>query len=352
MEKPRIIIADTDSRYILPLQARFVEAYFEKIDLEIITDRNFFAGVFITPQKADILIVSEDLYDPSLLRHNISHIFLMMEKADENENDNPRVHRIFKYTSIKEIFNEIAGRSAGTLSVNIGNKSEPQIVLVCSACGGTGKTTIALGMAACLAQNYKKVLYINASWLQTFQRFLENSTAISTMEVYSKLSDPSVSVYNDIRHVLRNEQFTYLPPFKASLMSLGLDYSIYEKIAQSAKRSDEFDFIVVDCDTEFDEAKVSLINAADKVVIVTKQSASSVFATNMLVANINGISSEKYIFVCNDFKKEEDNALISTTMPSRFTVSEYIGHMNQYDSLRIDDLANDNGIREASVLII
>ena len=38
MAKPRIIIADTDISYIVPLQLKFVEDFFEKVELEIITD--------------------------------------------------------------------------------------------------------------------------------------------------------------------------------------------------------------------------------------------------------------------------------------------------------------------------
>ena len=38
MSKPKIIIADTDISYIIPLQQKFIEEYFEKIDLEIISE--------------------------------------------------------------------------------------------------------------------------------------------------------------------------------------------------------------------------------------------------------------------------------------------------------------------------
>ena len=124
------------------------------------------AGTHASPQKADILVVSEELYDTSLQRHNISNIFLMTEQYEENQTAELNVNRIFKYTSIKEIFNEITGKSASALKIQK-ERQEPKIVLVYSACGGTGKTTIALGIAAALTQNYKKVLYINAARLQT-----------------------------------------------------------------------------------------------------------------------------------------------------------------------------------------
>lgn len=352
MAKPRIIIADTDSSYIIPLQLRFVEEFFEKIDLEIITEKECFETTFATPQKAEIVIVSEDLYDASLQKHNIGKIFLMMEQYEEEQTDALNINRIFKYTSIKEIFNEIIGKSANVLKVDTGKKAEPQIVVVYSAAGGVGKTTVALGMATCLTQNYKKVFYINASWLQTFQRMLGNQTVISTADVYSKLAKSSESVYSDIKHVLRKEVFTYLPPFKASLMSLGLKYPIYERIASSAKKAHEYDFIIVDADSEFDDEKASLIDVADKVVIVTSQTASSVYATNALVANINGVSSDKYVFVCNNFESDKDNAIVAPQTTPKFTVSEYIEHIPHYDALKAEDLANSNGIRKASFLVL
>ena len=83
MAKPRIIIADTDISYIIPLQLKFVEEFFEKIDIEIVTDKAYYEQLFATPQKADILIVSEELYDSSLQRHNIGNIFLMTEQYED-----------------------------------------------------------------------------------------------------------------------------------------------------------------------------------------------------------------------------------------------------------------------------
>ena len=345
MARPRIIIADSDANYIIPLQLKFVEDFFEKVDLEVITDKGYFDELFSSPQRADIIIISEDMYDSSIHRHNIAHIFLMTEESEEYQTADLNVNCIFKYTSIKEIFNEITGKSADVLNIMTGRKKETRIILVYSVRGGTGKTTVALGISAFLAK-HKRVLYINASHLQSFQIMLENQAPITANDVYAKLPLAEDSVYSDIKHVIRQEGFSYIPPFKASLMSLGLKYAIYEKIAAAAKKSEEYDFIVVDSDTTFDEDKAQLINLADKVVIVTDQTESSVYATNLLVANINGASGEKYIFVCNNFNKEDDNALISSKLPLRFTVNDYIEHFVHYDQMKCSDLASDSGIQK------
>ena len=189
MAKPRIIIADTDINYIIPLQLKFVEDFFELVDLEIITDEDYFNELFSTPQNAEILIVSEELYKQSVQRHNISHAFLMTEQYEEDQTADLRVNFIFKYTSIKEIFNEIIGKSADVLNIKREYKQEMEVVLFYSASGGTGKTTLAMGVAASLTKNYKRVLYVNAARLQSFYHFLENKASITEAEVYTKLTN-------------------------------------------------------------------------------------------------------------------------------------------------------------------
>lgn len=353
MAKPRIIIADTDVNYIIPLQLKFAEDYFEKIDLEIITDKHYFENIFSVSQRADILVISEELYNRSMQRHNIAHIFLMTEQYEEESTADLNINRIFKYTSIKEIFNEIVGKSADALKLERDKKQETQVVLFYSASGGTGKTTAAMGVSASLTRNYKRVLYINASRLQSFQHFLENPAPITAADVYAKLSsDEAENCYEDIKHVIRREQFSYLPPFKAALMSLGLTYSVYSKIIKSAKRSGDFDFIVIDADTVFDEDKADLINISDKVVVVTNQSTAAVSSTNTLVANINGMSSDKYIFVCNNFDKTQSNALISPKISLKFTVSDYIDRFRFYEQMKLDELSKESSIQRVAFLII
>lgn len=352
MAKPRIIIADTDISYIIPLQLKFVEDFFEKVDLEIVTDNEYFVTLFSTPQRADILIVSEELYSQAMQRHNISHIFVMNEQYEEEQTADLNVNHIFKYTSIKEIFNEITGKSADVLKIEKNGKQETQVVLFYSASGGTGKTTAAMGVSASLTKNYKRVLYINAARLQVFQHMLENHSAITAADVYAKLAAATDNVYSDIKHVIRKELFSYLPPFKAALMSLGLSYSVYEKIIISAKKSGDYDFIIVDADVTFDEDKAALLNLADKVVVVLNQSLASVLATNILVSNINGANADKYVFICNDFDKEKDNALISPNVSVKFAVGEYIENFRHYVNMKPEDFSKESSIQRAAFLII
>lgn len=352
MDKPKVVIADTNFEYIKPLLLKFVTEFMNKIHIEIITDKEYFTQLFKKPQKVDILIVSEDMYNNELQRHDIAALFLMMEHYDNGETDNLDVNKIYKYTSVNEIFNEITGKSSVVINTEINAKKETQVIVVSSASGGTGKTTLAMGISSCMTRCFKKVLYINASRLQTFQYSFSDHTVLSSPEVYAKLTQPDEHIYQDIKHVIRKEQFSYLPAFKAALMSLGIEYSIYKDIILSAKKSTDFDYIIVDTDVAFDEDKARLFDIADRVLIVVKQNLSSVIATNILVSNINGISAEKYIFVCNDFEREKFNALTYSDAPHKITISDYVGHIENYDNRTIQDISGESDIQRIAYLLI
>lgn len=353
MEKPRIIIADTDPGYALPLLMKFAEEMYEQAELEVITDREYFRGLFTRPQQADVLVVSESLYTSELRRHNISNIFVMMEQPQEDGyTADLNLNRLYKYTSIKEIYTEITGISAESLDIRYENKKKPQILLVTSACGGTGKTTVAMGIAACLSRQYQRVLYIGADRLQTFQYLLKNSSPIVSPEIYAGLSGNRSDAYGVVRHAVRREGFSYVPPFRMALMSLGLEASVFLRIALGARDSGEFDYVVIDADSTFDEDKASLMDHANRVVIVTRQTEYSVRATNQLVDNINGINSEKYLFVCNDYSRSCGNALIGQEQTAKFIPNEYILHMEGYERMKSADFAWDSGIQKAAVLVM
>ncbi len=347
-----MIIADMDIEYLIPLQLKFVKEFFDRIDLEVITDREYFEELFSKPQRAEILIVSDTLYDPSLQRHNIANIFVMVENEEETDTNGLDVVRLRKYTSVKEIFSEIVGKSAGILNIESEEQKGAQILLVTSADGGTGKTTLAMGLGACLTRNYKRVLYLNAARLQVFQHMLDNQSPISVPEVYTRLSRPEGPVYQDIRHVIRKEIFSYLPAFKAALMSVGLSYSVYGKIALSAKRSGDYDIIVIDAESTFDEDKAELLDLADKVIVVTGQSLGAVHAANAFVSNVNGTDSDKYSFVCNNFDKDGSNALVRADVTLRFTVSDYIERIPELVLEDLEALAKHSEVQKLAFSIL
>lgn len=344
MSKLRVIIADLDVNYVLPLESRFIEEYTYNIDLEIITDQNYFRELFLSPQKADVLVVSEKLFDAGLLKHGLEHIYVLTEKMAGDDTTDLEVNRIFKYTSVKEIFDRIASDCLRNMGSMLDESKETRVIAVCSGKGGLGKTTIAMGIAGYLAQNYKKVFYLNAAELQNFHAYMECAAPITDAQVYVKLANKDESAYHKLKEFINKEQFFYLPPFRASLFSLGLDFSIFKNLVMSARESLEYDYIIVDIDGGLNDDMMSLIAIADKVMVVTAQDRASMIATERFAESIGEVKSEKYLFVCNNFDNRKRNELARNGEALNFSAGAYISHVEGHDRMVATDFAAIDGI--------
>ena len=128
--------------------------------------------------------------------------------------------------------------------------------------------------------------------------------------------------------------------------------SIYKKIILSAKKSGDYDFIIVDTDSCFDDEKMQLMDIADKVIVVTDQTFSSVQATNNFVSNVNGISQDKYVFVCNRFNTSEYNELVTPNGILKFNISEYIINVENKTDLTANIFSKNRDIKKISFLVM
>ena len=349
MAKQAIILADTDEKFIASLELKFVEELNENLDLEIITDENYFNEYFSQPQNAFVLVVSEELYTSELKRHNINKIFVLTESVDDNGTEDLEIEKIFKYSSPKEIYKHVVAQS----NIDSGTNAEKETVVAMfySASGGVGKSTLALGVSDALVKSFNKVLYINAQRINSFQYMLSNQTAIPNSAI-SEFMDVSGNLYGRIKHILRNERFDYLPPFSMALSSIGIEYSTYCEIIKSAKASKNYDVIVVDTDVTFDKEKADLITLADKVFIITEKTRKSVFATNTILKNISCNDSSKYFFICNKFDDKTNNFLSSSEFEQRFIINEYIKYDSNMDLLSVSEIGSNPEIQKISYLIV
>lgn len=350
MSKPVIILADTDDKYLVPLELKFVEELYEKIELEVITDPAYFHEYFSTPRKAEILVIGEELYSREIQKHNIADIFVLTEQSVKSETDDLAVNKIFKYTSIKEIFNQIMFDSSSDLLADKKTSKETQVVLVYSAIGGAGKTTVALGVSACLSQNFKKVLYVDAEYVQNFQYYLTSKVNISS-DAYREFSDTNELIYQNLKYQIRREMFDYLPPLGASLSSLNIRYSVYKHLIQAVKATKEYDYIVVDLDSVFNDEKAELLCLGDKVILLVKQDSYSAVKTDILLNNLNCSDNEKYIVVCNCFQSEKNNALLSG-IHAKVIVNEYVEYMENCEDFTVEKMTAVEGFQKIAYMLI
>jgi len=350
MSKPVVIIADIDKEYLAPLELKVIEELGDKVDLEVISDPDYFESYFSDPRKAELLIVGESLYSSEIQKHNLGNIFVLTEKATSGETGDPNVSKIFKYASLKEIFSEIMFASSSALLGDSAVDRKTQVVICYSAVGGAGKTTMALGVSAGLTQAYKRVLYIDAEHIQNFHYYLADKSYASD-KVYHELNSKNDQIYNNIRSHIRHEKFDYLPPFRASLSALNVEYAVFFNLIKDVKASKDYDFIVVDVDSVFNGEKASLFGLADKVLVLLTQDEYSAFKTDALTNSINCSDTDKYLFVCNKFEVEEKNAL-SDDKKSKVTVSEYVENIEDCGALTVKRMLDIDGFKKITYALI
>lgn len=347
MNRPMIVIADSDERYLASLELKLIEEYHDKVDLEVITDQAYFESFFSVPRTVELLAVQEEWYQSSLLRHDIDYIFLLCERPPETSQPDAHVHRIFKYTSIRDIYNEMMHVSQSDLLKAEQNKKQPQVIMAYSAAGGAGKTTVAAGIAACLAESYSKVLYIDAEYIQNFQFLMQNQKTLPN-SVCKEFKADNDKIYLNIKNYICTEGFDYVPPFCAAISSLNIRFEGYIKLIQMAKSSNDYAYIIVDLDSVFNEEKAQLLGLADKVLVVARQDAFSVYKTELLAENIDCGDREKYFFVCNAYQRDEENSFLNH---KKLTVHQYIGTKECGDWCSVKELVTVDAFHKLALML-
>lgn len=350
MQRPLVLLADSDPRYLRSLELKFLKELGGHIELEVITDNHYFKKYFSLPRSIDVMAVSEEMYSSTLSTHNIRHLFILTEKENKDEDNTDKPGQcIFKYTNCNVIFEEMLKMAYSIPGMLQADRNTVKTVLVTSASGGAGKTTLAMGLSHCLAAGKKRVLYLDAERIHSFSRRIKDNS-FADDEVYRLLLTYTQGIYSELSRFIYKGIFDYIPPFKAALTTLGIPFEFYFSFIKEAKETQDYDVIIIDTDSVFDENKARLMTLSDTIIIVVKQDGNSIFTTANMVKNLK--LDERYIFVCNDYIEGEDNFFLAPDEKIPFLINEYIHHINGYENLPLEELKNNKEIQKISYVIL
>lgn len=334
MSKPKIVLADTDEKYLEPLVNKFIDELAGMIELEVISDREYFKEYFSIPQRVDMLIVNQEMYSQELQKQNMKCICILTEQTRALEMDDPTIKTVYKYGSMKEIFHEIIHEAGHRLNMIQQDNIHTQIITICSGIGGVGKTSIALSLSEYLAKNHRKVLFISAESLQSFRFFLQDKRELSKEACFILKENPAL-VYQKLKQFLRTEVFDYLPPFSNVLPSLNLSFSLYKNLILNVADSKEYEFIIIDTQTGYTEELMNILEISDHIIVAFLQDELSKEKNTFLLKNIKYDDREKYIFVCNQYNKELPNALEQLR---NIEIAGYIEYNKQMHGKKLTEL--------------
>ena len=342
----RVMIADADLTYCEVIQGWILEKYGAEIEMEIITERSYYTETFKTRHELDLMIVSRDFYTLYSPRGYVPRIVVLEENADDfRDPETAGVFHIDKYSNTQGILYTLESLIDGDFRKSGRSEQRTRLLLITSASGGVGKTTIGLGLCAAMQRMGKKVLYIDAEYLQTFSRYLEDAGPITSDAFYEALAKGRPFIKQMLGEVCRKEGFSYLPPFKKALISLDKDLSLFTEIIREAVDSGEFDYVTVDSGNEFSLEKAKWLSMADKVVIVKMTDARCEYDYEVMKREISDIEDRKYIVVNN--KEENGSDSREERRKEEYSVRRFSGDQD----MRIRALGCDEDIVKICYLL-
>ena len=303
MEKKSVIITDPDKEYAKLLCWKLIEKYENKIDFQIITDRKYFENIFSVQQKVDVLLVDSSFYNEMLLQHRINQIIVLTDEIGKT--DDSEIIYLNRFMNMKKIVNEVSQY----LCFEETEERRTKIISVVSGIGGSGKTSIAYGLAWHLCKLHRKVLFLSGEKSQSYRLFLKDKTPL-TFETGKALAVPNADIYHILNKTVRQEEFYYIPPSEKSLELFGLTSDIYLQFLKEAKESYDYEYIIVDWDTGSGISIKKLVEDSNNVIHVILQGEMANIKLSYFTNNIDCSDYEKFITVCNR-SNEENNRFVS-----------------------------------------
>lgn len=344
-----VVVIELDEDYLLPLEMKLAFAADEKVHFEFITEKGEYQKYFEKLRKIDVLVIDEKLFTEEISRHNIERIYILTEEAENEKTEQEKrtsVIKLFKYSNLNSLIGMILPDK--WLNKNKG-EIKGQIIVTCSPAGGTGCTTVSIGVAGFLANKQRKVLYINTQQIQYFQYYFDCKDCLP-ITVAATIGQKN-NQYDSLKQYIKQETFDYLPELPSTRSNLNIDVKMYDQLINQISDSQDYDFIVIDAGNDLNLGEWKMLERADKVLVITEQDEYSKYKLKCLQRFVGFSDQEKFILVYNRFQmnKENNKNTYDIGAEDKIQVKEYIENIDQ--PITIERLSTIKGIQRVGMLM-
>lgn len=347
MPKPMVVLADPDYAYLAPLELKLIEDLGDEIDLEVITEEAYLDAFLLLPHDIETLVVCEEWASRGIERQNIEATLVLVEEREADNTGSLDAESIFKYSSLPLIFGKLMSMSPRlrTQSADAGAR----ICTVYSPQGGSGKTTVALGLAAALRGAYKRVLYVDAECLQTFGcRF--KTERFAPADMVRGLRQHTGDAYDTLKDFIESDLIDCLPALKTGLGAYGVELGAYRRLAEDARDSGDYDYVIVDTDSSFDAEKLALFQISDVVAIPVVADVEATAKIERFRSSIDAADKERYRFFLNNRRPASGKAAPDAGLPVELDgVIEFVEGLEQMDASQYGSVPSFVRLAEALV---
>ena len=216
----RVGIYDQDETYVSRMVRYFTTYYIDKIELSVFSEADNFYD-FVKYKKIDVALVSSaaDYGELALPKNTI----LAYLSEEPNVDKIGNVRAVYKYQKMENLYREILGIFA-ELDHNAAYKmadGESPVIIFNGAAGGVGTTTMAIAYARYLADNGKKVLYLNLEDNGVVSPILNGEGNATLSEGLYSVKSGSANLVLKLESMVRKDEYGiyFYEPFSLTLDS-------------------------------------------------------------------------------------------------------------------------------------
>lgn len=320
MKQKRIVIVCLDEEYIQSLEYKLTEAFGADNRVEFITDYEYFRDFLGSFQEIDLLLVQEDLYREAVAGQSLKEVYLLTENEDKAGLEKGGQRYIYKYSSIRKMLDVMDAHFQDRPGA--GGQENTKLVSVYSVNGGSGKTTVSVGIAAALAADGFKVLYMNSECFQDY-RLLLGDRDVMPNEIGYRYALDSERIFQEMSAYMKQDAFEYFPPFRKPLASYQITpEAIFKQVEEICKQK-KYDYLILELSSEMNQKKMEILKKSARIVLVTLQHAHAVEKLQLLTDELTELPGQ-CVLLCNRFDAGKEDCLKDSSAAKRYEISEYV----------------------------
>lgn len=306
----KIAVADDDQEYVQRL-VYGLERY-NSLSISVYTEAKSLENALQT-KRFDVLLFTPHVFkgQSSLPKHTAC---ILLNDVEEALPDTCRDFvKIEKYQQISSIYQKMLGQYAevcGNQGTDGGNRTKK--ILFYSPVGGSGKTTLSLAAAACIAQRGHSVLYVNLEELASDDCFLPQSAGRKGMSELLERLDSDINFSLKLQGLANTkmENFFYLNHYESPNDIYEMEKEELEKLINVIGSAGLYEYLVIDGGISLDGKTLTLFECVDKIVLVDKSDGAAKAKMQCFLRQLHVINeySRKMLRVLN-FGTECGNAL-------------------------------------------
>ena len=268
--KIKLAILEKDKSYLSRIVSVFGTKYADKFEIYSFTDQEV-ALSNLNTAKIDVLVAGDSFeIDVAQLPVRCGFAYLV-DSIDIDMINNQRAICKFQkadliYKQILSIYSEKASSITGFKMNSEGGKT----ILFCSPSGGVGASTAAAACAMHIAQEGKKVLYLNLEKFGSSDLFFHGEGQFDMSDLLFALKSKKTNLPLKLESCVKQDPcgvyFYSQTKVALDMMELSIEEAL--RLISEIQLMGEYDYIVIDADFSLNKDSLKLYRDAQEIVLV------------------------------------------------------------------------------------